>query len=396
MIKRNPHFYQLKTHYLFPEINQRKNQFLERFPNASLINLGIGDTTLPIPEWISLGMAEEAMKLATQTGYRGYSPESGSQELRALIAQKLYHNFIDKDSVFVSDGAKCDIGRLQVLFGNTISIALQNPTYPVYLDGSLIMGVKDIHFLACNESNGFFPDLEKTKRTDVIYFCSPNNPTGSAATFKELKALVDFAKHNGSLILFDSAYSSFIQDPSLPKSIYEIPGAKEVAIEIGSFSKMVGFTGVRLGWTVVPDELRYASGESIKADWKRLFSTLFNGASILAQKGGILSLSEKGMHNIRELNAYYLQNAQLLKNTLTQLGLTVFGGDNAPYLWVKFKKQSSWDTFQYLLENFHLITTPGSGFGSEGEGYIRLSAFSLRAHVLEAIDRLEKQATLLA
>lgn len=388
-MKRNVNMTLLKANYLFPEINLRKRQFLSQNPEASLISLGIGDTTEPIPQSIVSSLVDASVDLGTLEGYSGYGPEQGVKALREKIASKIYCNLVQPEEVFVSDGAKCDLGRLQMLFGNAISIAVQDPAYPVYIEGSLIQGVKRIISMPCSPENQFFPDLATVPRTDLIYFCSPNNPTGAVATRSQLESLVRFAQANGSIIIFDSAYANYIQDPSIPKSIFEIEGAKKVAIEISSFSKLAGFTGVRLGWTVIPEELKYDDGTSVKADWNRLTSTVFNGASNIAQAGGCAVLEEKGLQEISSLTKFYLENARILKETLENLGYEVFGGVNAPYLWVRFKGQNSWDIFQQFLDQFHLVTTPGSGFGPAGDGYIRLTAFGHREHILQAAARLK-------
>ncbi len=388
MISRNPNLIQLSSSYLFPEINRRKQEFLLTHPQASLISLGIGDTTEPIPESIVEGLILASVQLGTRKGYTGYGPEQGMAELRKKIASTIYFNSVQPEEVFVSDGAKCDIGRLQMLFGSQVSIAVQDPAYPVYIEGSLIQGVKKIVFMPCRPENQFFPDLSHLQHTDLIYFCSPNNPTGAAATKKQLEQLVAFAKANRSIIIYDSAYATYIQDPQIPKSIYQIEGAKEVAIEISSFSKMAGFTGVRLGWTVIPEELRYEDGSAVRADWNRITTTLFNGASTISQWGGCAILEEKGMQEIAQLASYYLENAQLLRETFQRLGYEVYGGENAPYLWVRFKGQKSWDLFQHFLENYHIVTTPGSGFGQEGEGFLRFTAFGLRQNIHTILNRL--------
>lgn len=389
MTKRNPHMMRLSANYLFPEINQRKKQFLVQHPHATLISLGIGDTTEPIPPYITQALTHGASKLSTVKGYTGYGPEQGELSLREQIASKLYHGRIKADDVFISDGAKCDLGRIQMLFGSDVSIAVQDPAYPVYIDGSIIQGVKTIIPMPCNPENNFFPHLDRIPRTDLIYFCSPNNPTGAAATRQQLQALIDFAKHNHSIIIFDSAYANYIQDPTLPKSIFELEGAHEVAIELGSFSKIAGFTGVRLGWSIVPDALKFDDGSSVKADWKRIMSTIFNGASNIAQYGGYAALQKEGIEEIAALTAFYMENTRLIREAMQQLGYEVFGGQNAPYLWVRFKERHSWDVFQEFLEKFHLITTPGIGFGPEGEHFIRLTAFGHREHILNALKRLQ-------
>lgn len=389
-MKRNETLEKLKTSYLFPQIQQRKRQFLETHPKAKLISLGIGDTTEPISPSITKALIEISEKMGTEEEYRGYGPEQGIEPLRERIATVIYGGRVRPDEVFISDGAKCDIARLQVLFGGRMKVALQNPSYPVYVDGSLIQGVDEIYPMSCTIENGFFPHLEDVPAVDLIYFCSPNNPTGAVATHSQLEKLVAFAKKNHSLILFDSAYAAYIQDPNLPKSIYEIEGSQEVAIEISSFSKLAGFTGIRLGWTVVPEALRYENGESIRKDWNRITTTLFNGASILSQYGGLAALEEKGLFEIKNQIHYYLENAALLKTALERKGCLVFGAVHAPYLWVHFPGKKSWDVFQQFLEQAHLITTPGSGFGSEGEGFIRLTAYGKREALLQAIERLEK------
>ena len=387
MTKRNPHLASLKHLYLFPEINLKKNRFLARNPGISLISLGIGDTTEPIPTSITDRLVQASARLGTAEGYSGYGPEEGIKELRNKIASKIYQDNINASDIFISDGAKCDIGRLQLLFGKDISIAVQDPTYPVYVDGSLIVGVQTIIRMPCTPENDFFPDLHSLPRTDLIYFCSPNNPTGAVATKSQLTSLVAFAEANQSIIIFDAAYAHYIQDPDLPKSIYEIEGAKKVAIEINSFSKLAGFTGIRLGWCVVPEELKYEDGSSVKTDWQRLVTTIFNGASNIAQQGGCAIAEEKGLGEISILTQFYLENARLLAGTLTDSGHEVFGGIHAPYLWVRFKGKKSWDIFDYFLEHYHIITTPGSGFGPSGEEFIRLSAFGHRENILTAINR---------
>jgi LL-diaminopimelate aminotransferase len=389
-MKRNAHIGQLKANYLFPEINLRKRQFLAEHPESILISLGIGDTTEPIAPSITRALVESSAGLGTPQGYSGYGPEQGIKALREKIASRIYHHLVQPEEICVSDGAKCDLGRLQMFFGSDVSIALQDPTYPVYIEGSLIQGVRKIFSMPCSPENHFFPDLETMPRTDLIYFCSPNNPTGTVATRSQLERLVRFAEANRSIIIFDSAYANYIQDPSLPKSIFEIEGAKRVAIEISSFSKLAGFTGLRLGWTVIPVELKYDDGTSVRADWNRLTSTIFNGASIIAQHGGCAVLEEQGLQEILSLTQFYLENARIIKETLESLSYEVFGGVDAPYLWVRFKGRKSWDVFQQFLTQFHIITTPGSGFGLGGEGFIRLTAFGHRENIQQAAARLKR------
>lgn len=399
MVKRNKNVAKLGSSYLFPEIIRRKQKFLEENPSAKLISLGIGDTTEPLPPFIAGELASAAEALATAHGYRGYGPEEGYRELREKISEQLYQKRFDADEIFISDGANCDIGRLQVLFGGEVTMAVQDPSYPVYVDTSVILGQTDtfhsptrryhgITYMPCDPSNDFFPELCQANRTDLIYFCSPNNPTGAVATHAQLQELVAFAKRNQSIIIFDTAYASYIQDPALPRSIYEVEGAEEVAIELGSFSKMAGFTGVRLAWNIVPKALRYDDGHSINSDWRRVHSTFFNGASNIAQQGGLAALRPEGMQEVQTLISYYMKNAAILREALTELGYQVYGGSNAPYIWIRFPDYTSWEAFDLLLEKGHLVSAPGSGFGPAGEGFIRISAFGKRSDILEATHRL--------
>ncbi len=401
MAKRNPHLAKLQSGYLFPEINKRKQAFLARQPNAALISLGIGDTTQPLAPHIAEWLQSFSNGLATSKGYSGYGAEQGNYNLRQKLAEVVYNHKIGPTEVFVSDGAKCDIGRLQLMFGAGATIAVQDPTYPVYVDTGVAMGqtqhydhekghYSGIVYMDCKPENDFFPDLESQPRTELIYFCSPNNPTGSAVTRSQLQKLVNFAKRNHSILIFDAAYSVYINDPSLPKSIYEIEGAHEVAIELGSFSKMAGFTGVRLAWSVVPEKLCYDDGTPVNKDWNRINTTFFNGASNIAQNGGLAVLEKQGMEAVNTMVRYYMKNATLLRDALQGMGYQVFGGIHAPYLWVKFPGRQSWDVFEDLLEKAHIVTTPGSGFGKAGEGFLRLSAFGHREHVEEAIVRLKR------
>lgn len=394
MIKRNEQFARLSGSYLFPEIFRRKQEFAKKFPEIDLINLGVGDTTEPIPPHITTGLIEASRKLGTRSGYTGYGPEQGNPELRKKIASVLYEGRVKPEEVFVSDGAKCDIGRLQLLFGSGASIAVQDPVYPVYVEGSILHGVRSIHYMPCLPENGFFPDLNNTPKTDLIYFCSPNNPTGAVATRAQLTELVAFAKKNRSIVIFDSAYALFIKDKNLPRSIYEIEGARQVAIEVSSFSKIAGFTGVRLGWTVIPEELRFEDGGLVKADWNRLMTTVFNGASNIAQQGGIATLGEMGMQEIHGLVHYYMENADLLKKALEAREFEVYGGNNAPYLWVRFPERKSWEVFEELMHNLHIVGTPGAGFGPSGDEFIRFSAFGLRETILKAVKQFHEHARL--
>ncbi|XP_048226276.1 aminotransferase ALD1, chloroplastic isoform X2 [Ricinus communis] len=390
----------LRNGYLFPEISIRQIGHLEKFPDAKLLSLGIGDTTQPLPDIISLSMEEYARALSTLEGYRGYGAEQGNKALRKAVAETFYKDVQVKDTeVFVSDGSQCDIARLQLLLGSDVTIAVQDPSFPAYIDTSVIIGQAgnfedrsgrygDIEYMKCEPQNNFFPDLAKTSRTDIIFFCSPNNPTGHAATRRQLEELVRFAKENGSIIIFDSAYALYITNDS-PRSIFEIPGAREVAIEVSSFSKFAGFTGVRLGWTVIPEELHFSNGFPVINDFNRIVCTCFNGASNIAQAGGLACLSAEGFMAVRSKVDYYKENAKLLIEALASLGLKAYGGENAPYVWVHFPGSKSWEVFDEILEKAHIITVPGSGFGPGGEEFIRISAFGHKETILEASKRLK-------
>ena len=401
MAKRNPNMAKLQSSYLFPEISRRKKEFFDKNPNAKLISLGIGDTTQPITPHIIEGLSNEVARLGTKKGYNGYGAEQGLEELREKIAERLYNGKIHGDEVFVSDGAKPDTARLQLLFGGNATISVQDPSYPVYVDSSVIIGqtreydskkmqFDGIQYMKCTPENDFFPDLKKLKKTDIIFFCNPNNPTGAAANAGQLKELVDFARKNNSILVYDAAYSQFISDKSLPKSIYEIQGAREVAIEISSFSKPIGFTGVRVGWTVVPNELKFDDGTLVNKDWNRITTTLFNGASNIAQHGALAALYEKGMKEIKETISYYLENARIIRDSLQKLGYEAYGGVHAPYLWVRIKGKTSWQAFEEFLKKANVVTIPGVGFGPSGEGFLRLSALGHREDVKEAVKRIER------
>ena len=400
MPKRNSNIAKLQSGYLFPEINRRKKAFLDRNPKAKLLSLGIGDTTEPITPHIDKALVNAAASLGTREGYSGYGDEQGMAALREKIASVLYKGMIKGEEVFVSDGAKPDIGRLQLLFGNDAVVAVQDPAYPVYIDSTVMYGktgkynesrkrFENIVYMPCNPENNFFPDLKKIPKADVIFFCSPNNPTGAVAARQQLKELVEYARKNKSIIVFDSAYSEYISDKNLPKSIYEIKGAKEVAIEVSSFSKPIGFTGVRLGWAIVPNELKFSDGSFVRNDWNRITATLFNGASNIAQRGALAALDKKGLHEMKQTVAYYMENAGIIRKALKDAKCEAYGGENAPYLWARINGMGSWEAFEHLLEEAHIVTTPGVGFGQNGEGFLRFSAFGHRENIVEAAKRLK-------
>ena len=386
MLKRNTGFSNLTAGYLFPEVARRRREYASKNPNAKIISLGIGNTTEPLPKCIAQAMADYSISLSTAEGYSGYGDEQGLTELRKRIAEVFYKDLASDDEVFISDGAKCDIARIQTLFGSKVKIAVQDPAYPVYVDGSVIVGAagkntgsgyKGVTYMPCVPENNFFPDLSKIKKNSLIYFCSPNNPTGAVSSREELKKLVDFANANGCIVIF------------------EIEGSRHCAIEINSFSKPAGFTGVRLGWSVVPKELKFADGTSVHQDWNRVMTTLFNGASNVAQNGGLACLTDEGLSAMKSVIDYYLENASLIEKTFRgenfrKAGAEVYFTGNSPYIWVKFPGKKSWDVFDSLLEKCNVVTTPGSGFGPAGESFIRISAFGHHADVEEACKRLSE------
>jgi LL-diaminopimelate aminotransferase len=398
MITRNPCIANIKAGYLFPEIAKRRREYAAAHPGAKIISLGVGNTTEPVLPHTARGLTEGARRLGTAEGYSGYQDE-GLAELRQRISTTFYRGRFALDEIFISDGAKCDIGRLQLLFGAGVKAAVQDPSYPVYVDGSVLIGAAGgwqgagyagIVYLPCTAENAYFPDLALLPENGLVYFCSPNNPTGAVANRRQLSLLVQAARAKGALIIFDAAYSEYIRDPALPKSIFEIDGADECAIEVNSFSKTAGFTGVRLGWTVVPKTLKYASGESINADWNRICGTIFNGASNIAQAGALAALDDEGIAEIRALTGFYLENAKIIRGALHALGVDCVGGDNSPYIWAHFPGRGSWEVFSTILEQCQVVTTPGAGFGPAGEGFIRFSAFGHRADVEEACGRLKQ------
>lgn len=388
MVKRRSIFQKLPKNYLFPEINRRKELFMKQNPSTTLISLGIGDTVEPLSPYIAKKIESAAASLGTKEGYRGYGKEQGFLSLREKLITRFYHGKITPDEIFISDGAKCDLGRLQMLFGGKMKVAMQDPAYPVYLEGSLLQGVESITLMPCIPDNDFFPDLSTLDSPDLIYICHPNNPTGACYTYKQLKKLVDYAIDSHAIILFDVAYASFIREPFLPKTIYEIPGAEKVAIEVGSFSKMAGFSGLRLGWTTIPKTLKFEDGHLVWNDWMRMNMSIYNGASLLAQQGGIAALEDEGWDEINQIIDQYLRNAKRLRQAFEKQKLTVYGGKNIPYLWVHYPNKNSWDIFQEFLEQRQIIITPGKGFGVSGEHFIRVSGFAHEKQIDQSLNLL--------
>jgi LL-diaminopimelate aminotransferase len=407
MARLNTSYRKLSAGYLFPEIGRRVRTFANAHPDARIIRLGIGDTTEPIPQVVLGAMRDGVDRLGSLATYSGYGDSEGQLALREALAGTYteYGAEVSASEIFVSDGAKSDSANIQSIFSRDCVVAVQDPAYPVYVDSNVIAGrtgpaqdgcYEGLVYLPCTAANGFFPELPGGK-VDLIYICSPNNPTGAVATHAQLAAFVEYARANKAVILFDAAYNAFIQDDSLPRSIYEIPGAKECAIEMNSFSKSAGFTGVRLAWTVVPKTLvceDSAPGE-LHGLWTRRQNTFFNGASNIVQAGGLAVLSPEGRKACSEIVQFYMGNAQIIRSGLQKKGLAVFGGDNAPYVWLETPgRMDSWAFFDKLLTECHVVGTPGSGFGPSGRGYFRLSAFGHRENVEEAISRILDQLEL--
>lgn len=407
MARTNSHYDKLQAGYLFPEIAKRTRAFLAENPGVSVMRLGIGNTTEPLTPEIIAGLHRGVDKLADVRTYTGYGDEQGNADLREALVRRYatYGVSLDADEVFVSDGAKPDSANIQSIFSLDSVIAMQDPSYPVYVDSNVIAGrtggfqngqYQGFVYMACTEENGFFPS-PPTQKVDVIYLCSPNNPTGTVATRDQLAEFVAYARKHRAVIIFDSAYASFISDPGLPRSIYEIEGAKECSIEINSFSKEAGFTGVRLGWCIVPKSIVCEDGEAGKLNrlWFRRQTTMFNGASNVVQEGGLAILSEKGQEECRQLARYYMNNARIIREGLERKGLKAFGGVNAPYIWMQTpNRMPSWDFFNKLLHETHVVGTPGSGFGPSGEGYFRLSAFGHTEDIQRAVESIQKNLKL--
>lgn len=402
----NDNYLKLKAGYLFPEIGRRVSTFCDANPDAAVIKLGIGDVTEPLPAAIREAMHKAVDEMGDPSTFHGYGPEQGYAFLRDAIAQNDFQSRgvdISADEIFVSDGSKCDTGNILDIFGADNKVAVTDPVYPVYVDTNVMSGrtgaaddsgrYAGLTYLPVTAENDFVAELPETP-VDLIYLCYPNNPTGTVATRETLKKWVDYAKANGSIILFDAAYEAFITDSEIPHSIFEIEGAKEVAIEFRSFSKNAGFTGTRCAFTVVPKELKGKTSSGETADihplWNRRHCTKFNGVSYIIQKGAEAAYSTAGKRQIQELISFYLENARLLREGLESVGISVYGGVNAPYVWLKTPGEStSWDFFDELLQKAHLVGTPGSGFGAAGEGYFRLSAFNSRENINEAVTRFQ-------
>ncbi len=398
------HFYQnLAGSYLFSEIAKRVNKYSAENPDKKIIRLGIGDVTKPLPPSVITALHKAVDEQATAEGFRGYGPEQGYDFLRETIVNDCFAQFgFEKDEIFVSDGAKSDIGNFQELFDISCKVAITDPVYPVYADSNVMAGraeaqkdgrFQGIIYLSCTSENNFVPELPK-ERPDIIYLCYPNNPTGTVLTKEQLKIWVDYARANESIILFDSAYEAFIRTPGIPHSIYEIEGAKECAVEFRSYSKIAGFTGLRCGYVVIPRNLslktKNGGSAALRDLWLRRQTTKYNGTPYVVQRAAQAVHGEQGKKEVKELIDAYLLNAKHIREGFANMGLTVYGGVDAPYVWLKLPINDSWKFFDELLNQVNIVGTPGQGFGLCGEGYFRLTAFGSYENTLEAVERLKK------
>ena len=406
MIRVNENFLQLKDSYLFSDINRKVKEYTKENPDANIIKLGIGDVTRPIPSAIVDAIKKAADEMGGIHTFKGYGPEQGYDFLKEKIIENEYKGTdIKMDEIFISDGAKCDTGNIIEIFDKDIRVGITDPVYPVYLDTNVMSGrsgkydtekgiYENIIYLPVTEENQFKPELPKEK-VDLIYLCFPNNPTGTVLTKNDLKKWVDYAKQNQSLILYDSAYEAFIEEENIPHSIYEIEGAKEVAIEFKSYSKTAGFTGTRCAYVVIPKAVKgyMESGKEIELNklWNRRTCTKFNGVSYIVQKAAEATYTKKGKKQIEANIKYYKENAKIIKEGLEEQGFKVYGAINSPYIWLKVpQNMTSWEFFDKLLEEVNIVGTPGSGFGPHGEGYFRLTAFGTRENTIKAIERIKK------
>ncbi len=406
----NENYLKLPGNYLFAEIAERVSQFKAQNPSADIIRLGIGDVTLPLPPAVISTLHQAVDEMATEDTFHGYGPDGGYEFLVRKIIDTDYaprHIKLDLDEIFVSDGSKSDVGNIQEIFGVHNTVAITDPVYPVYLDTNVMAGrtgelangkFGKVIYLTCNQANNFVPALPQEK-ADLIYLCMPNNPTGTTLTKAQLKTWVDYAKANGSILLYDAAYEAYIQQDDIPHSIYEIEGAQDVAIEFRSFSKNAGFTGTRCAFTVVPKSVKAltAAGELYPLNnlWSRRQATKFNGTPYIIQRGAAAVYSAAGKKQVKDLVNYYMTNATVIREGLLSIGLDVYGGVNAPYIWLKVPLGlDSWAFFDKLLTETHIVGTPGSGFGPAGEGYFRLTAFGSQQSTVKAVERLKTRLKL--
>lgn len=406
MAQINENYLKLQAGYLFPEIGRRVREFQKENPHADVIKMGIGDVTQPLTAAIVRAFHEGVEEMSKSKTFKGYGPEQGYDFLREAIAGSEYLSRgmdIHADEIFISDGSKCDTGNILEIFGQNNTIALQDPVYPVYADTSVMAGrtgkymksgyYEGLVYLPCTAENGFVPEIPK-KHVDIVFLCFPNNPTGTTVSKQELKKWVDYALQNKAVILYDAAYEAYISDPDLPHSIYEVEGAREVAIEFRSFSKTAGFTGTRCAYTIIPKNLVAYTADGVQSAlhplWFRRHTTKFNGVSYPVQKAAAAIFTPEGKKEVRTTINYYMNNARILRESLAKLDFKVYGGVNAPYVWVNSGRGiGSWDLFDKLLHEAYVVGTPGSGFGPSGEGYFRFSSFATREDVMKAMDRLK-------
>ena len=400
MLKLNENYIKLPGSYLFAEVARRADACAAANPGKTLIKLGIGDVTQPLPAACVAALKSAADEMGSRESFMGYGPYEGYEFLRRAIVENDYKPYgadISADEIFVSDGAKSDCGNIGDIFSEDCVVAVCDPVYPVYIDANAMAGRAgdyadgrwtNIVYMPCTAENGFFPELPG-RVPDLIYLCFPNNPTGTAASKEQLRPWVDYANEHGSVILYDAAYRAYISDPELPRSIYEIPGAETCAIEFGSFSKTAGFTGTRCGWTVIPRAL-VRGGESLYDMWMRRQSTKYNGTAYVIQRAAEAIYSPEGRAQVAELIGYYMENARVIREGLASAGLEVYGGTDSPYIWFRAPEgQGSWEFFDRLLGEANVVTTPGAGFGPSGEGFIRLTAFGDAENTREAVGRIK-------
>ena len=404
MLKANQNYLRLQGSYLFSTIAKKVAAYKEANPDRTVISLGIGDVTQPLSPAIIKSLHEAVDDMAVKETFKGYAPDLGYAFLRRAIAEQDYRSRgcdIAEDEIFVSDGAKSDSGNIQEIFADSCRIAVCDPVYPVYVDSNVMAGRtgtydsgseqwSNVIYMPCTADNDFVPAFPN-ETPDIIYICSPNNPTGTAMKKDDLQKWVDYANEHGSVIIYDAAYEAYISEEGVPHSVYECGGARTCAIEIHSFSKNAGFTGVRLGYTVVPKELKDADGVGLHGLWARRHGTKFNGAPYIQQRAGAAVYTPEGQEEVRQLVSYYMENAGTVKEALKEQGYTVYGGVNAPYIWLKTPDgMKSWDFFDMLLEKANVVGTPGSGFGPSGEGYFRLTAFGSHENTAEAVRRIKE------
>ncbi|MGB9937875.1 MAG: LL-diaminopimelate aminotransferase [Methanobacterium sp.] len=407
MVKINENYLLLKSSYIFAEIARRVEKFQNENPDADVIRMGIGDVTKPLPKAVAEEFKNAVDEMSSSETFRGYGPEQGYDFLIGEIIKNDFEPLgisLDNDEVFISDGAKCDTGNIQEIFGLDNVVAVTDPVYPVYVESNIMAGrggpmgedgkYEGLVYIPCTAENDFIPELPKTP-VDLIYLCYPNNPTGTTLTKEQLTKWVNYAKENKSIILFDAAYEAYIQEDDIPHSIYEIEGAREVAIEFRSFSKNAGFTGTRCAYTVVPKEVmgydKESNAYSLNPLWNRRQTTKFNGVSYPVQVAAKAVYSEEGQKEIKEYIEYYMKNAAIIRNSLKEMGLNIYGGVNSPYIWVKTpNNMDSWEFFDLLLNEANVVGTPGVGFGPSGEGYFRITAFNTLENTKEAMERISK------